>query len=255
MPSLLRVHESYEKIQVSLFTLQEIIISGLYIWETRRVLINSLMLYNPSNRPESNNSRQRNNVMRNLIYINSLVICLDLAVVGIELANRYAVQTFFKAAVYSVKLRFEFIILNQLMKVVRGRTVAPAHELKGVSNGSGGNAYEPNPSSGKGAPLAKPEPYATKFSAPAKPAPTPRTEGGNGGSGGIFSGVVRTTKVVVDGRRMQHPSGAADGGLPLDGVYGRVKGRSARSTDPVRCNEQPSLSRSSSRIGFATKGA
>ena len=41
-----------------------------------------------------------------------------------EYANLFSIQRVFKAAVYSLKLRFEFIVLNALVDIVQGRSSA-----------------------------------------------------------------------------------------------------------------------------------
>ena len=55
--------------------------------------------------------------MRNLIYVNVLVIVLDIAVMCTQYAGLFEVHVVFKAAVYSVKLFVEFVVLNQLTEV------------------------------------------------------------------------------------------------------------------------------------------
>ena len=92
------------------FSIQETIISGLYVYETRRIL-------KPG---EGFQKKRTRRVMLHLIYINILIICMDAALLSTEYANLYEIQTVFKAALYSVKLRLEFSILNQLMTIVQG---------------------------------------------------------------------------------------------------------------------------------------
>jgi hypothetical protein len=99
-----------EKIQVTAFCIQEFIISGLYVYETRRIL-------KPGETFQKKRTRQ---VMRHLIYVNVLIIIMDVILLCTEYANRYEIQTTFKGAVYSVKLRLEFSILNQLMQIAQG---------------------------------------------------------------------------------------------------------------------------------------
>ncbi|KAI9767289.1 MAG: hypothetical protein M1839_004533 [Geoglossum umbratile] len=99
-----------EKIQVTGFFIQETIISGLYIFETRKLL-------KPS---EVFQKGQIRRVMRHLIYINLFVIALDLIVLITEYAGLFDIQVTFKGAVYSVKLRVEFAILNELMRLASG---------------------------------------------------------------------------------------------------------------------------------------
>lgn len=105
----LRPFQIYEKIALFGFSTQEIIISGLYLWEARKML--RLMMLDGGGR----SSR----VMRHLIYINILVILMDITIIGTELGGAHEIQTTYKSAVYSVKLKLEFPVLGQLRSLVR----------------------------------------------------------------------------------------------------------------------------------------
>jgi hypothetical protein len=104
------IYNIYEKVQVTAFCIQEFIISGLYVYETRKFL-------KPS---ETFRERRAKRVMKHLIYINLLIIFMDMALLVTEYANLYEIQTTLKGAVYGVKLKLEFIILNQLMEISKG---------------------------------------------------------------------------------------------------------------------------------------
>lgn len=96
------------------FTVQETIISGLYLYEARKIL-------RPS---ESFHRDKTNEVVKHLIWVNAFIIFLDAALLTTEFNNLFDIQTVFKAAIYSVKLRFEFVVLNQLVDIVGGGTSA-----------------------------------------------------------------------------------------------------------------------------------
>jgi hypothetical protein len=97
-----------EKIQVTGFCIQEFIISGLYVHATRQIL-----------KPGETFQKKRfRRVMRHLIYVNILVILMDITLLGTEYANLYDIQITFKGTLYSIKLRLEFAILNQLRSIV-----------------------------------------------------------------------------------------------------------------------------------------
>ena len=108
----MQVYKVYEKVQMTGFTIQETIISGIYLWETRRIL-------QPGKAFQRARTRK---VLWHLIWANIFIIFLDLALLATEYANLFTVQTVFKAAVYSVKLRLEFVVLNQLMEYVQNRS-------------------------------------------------------------------------------------------------------------------------------------
>ncbi|KAK1816756.1 hypothetical protein LTR12_008797 [Friedmanniomyces endolithicus] len=92
-----------EKIQMTVFTIQELIISGLYVWRTIEIL------------KVSNRDRRRTRrVMWQLFSINVVIIVLDVALLVVEYQNRHVIEQALKEVVYSVKLKFEFAILSKL---------------------------------------------------------------------------------------------------------------------------------------------
>ena len=95
-----------EKIQMTIFCLQELIISSLYIWATLRFL-----------RPFYR--RRIRSVMLQLFWINVGIILIDIAMVTVEYLGFYSLEVAMKGAVYSVKLKLEFVVLNQLMRVAK----------------------------------------------------------------------------------------------------------------------------------------
>ena len=113
------------------FTIQEFIISGLYLYETRKIL-------RPGKIFQKQKTRQ---VFKHLIWVNIFIIILDVALLSTEYAGLFSIQTVFKAAVYSVKLRFEFVVLNQLMDLVSGRASAFDLSADRVTGATGPNAY------------------------------------------------------------------------------------------------------------------
>lgn len=106
-PELIPPFNIWQNIQVTAFSIQEFILAGLYIYEARSVL-----------RPSKEFRKAKvGQVMRNLIYVNILVIILDIAVMCTQYVGMYEVHVVFKAAVYSVKLFVEFFVLNQLTEI------------------------------------------------------------------------------------------------------------------------------------------
>ncbi|EME39450.1 hypothetical protein DOTSEDRAFT_28599 [Dothistroma septosporum NZE10] len=96
-----------EKIQMAGFFIQELILSSIYIVETVQILRNSLR----------HGTRR---IMKQLIFMNIVIIVLDLGLVGLESASLYILQVLLKSVVYSVKLKLEFAILGKLVQFVRG---------------------------------------------------------------------------------------------------------------------------------------
>ncbi|KAJ4175928.1 hypothetical protein NW767_015452 [Fusarium falciforme] len=103
-------YEIFEKIQLSVFFVQEVIISGLYVWETTKRL----------NLEKSIGNTRTRAVMNHLIYVDVVVILLDVTILALEFANLYSIQTAWKPLVYSIKLKLEFSILNRLVDLTRG---------------------------------------------------------------------------------------------------------------------------------------
>lgn len=96
-----------EKIQMIGFFLQEVILSTIYIVETVKILQTSLQ---PHTRK----------TMRQLIFINAVIIIMDLALLGLECASLYILETLLKGVIYSIKLKLEFAILSKLVSFVGG---------------------------------------------------------------------------------------------------------------------------------------
>ncbi|CAG7558005.1 unnamed protein product [Fusarium equiseti] len=113
-------YEVFEKIQLSIFFVQELIISGFYVWETTKRLRLEKSIGNTKTKM----------VLNHLIIVNVLVILLDVSILALEFANLFDIQTAWKPLVYSVKLKLEFSILNRLVELTRGRnesSYGPSH--------------------------------------------------------------------------------------------------------------------------------
>ncbi|KAF2159033.1 hypothetical protein M409DRAFT_30451 [Zasmidium cellare ATCC 36951] len=109
-----------EKIQMIGFFLQEVTLSSIYIAETFRILRTSLQ---PGTRK----------TMHQLIFINVVIIILDLGLLGLECASLYILETLLKGIVYSIKLKLEFAILSKLVKFVGGSK--PGQDMRKSSVG------------------------------------------------------------------------------------------------------------------------
>lgn len=98
-----------ERIQLVLFCVQEFILSGIYIWDTAKLL---------RLRPGG----WRQSILTQLLIINIAILMLDVSVVAVEYSGLYAVQVPLKSAAYSVKLKLEYAILGKLIKIVKPRS-------------------------------------------------------------------------------------------------------------------------------------
>jgi hypothetical protein len=125
----LEPYSVYEKLQVTLFFIQEITISGLYIYETTKLMRIRKGLQDMG----TNSSRH---LMTHLILVNVIIVILDITILALEYSGMYDLQTSCKTFVYSVKLKLEFSILNRLVELT----------TRNASHGSSG--YTSTPSRG-----------------------------------------------------------------------------------------------------------
>jgi hypothetical protein len=110
----------YEKLQVTVFVVQELIISGIYIFETTKLSrVLSVM----------RNKRRSRRLMNHLIFVNIIIITLDFAILALEYAGQYSLQTSYKTFVYSAKLKLEFTILNKLVEMTTGNKEPSSSEM------------------------------------------------------------------------------------------------------------------------------
>ncbi|ORY58034.1 uncharacterized protein BCR38DRAFT_312850, partial [Pseudomassariella vexata] len=100
----------FEKIQVTLFFIQESIISGLYLWKSFSFL--GFQEYHERTAAEVKG------ILQYLIFVNIVVILLDISVLVLEFLGLYLVQVTCKVFAYSVKLKLEVSILNRLVDFV-----------------------------------------------------------------------------------------------------------------------------------------
>lgn len=104
-----RGYDIMERVQLVGFCIQELVLSGIYVFETAKLL---------RLRPE----QRHRQILIHLLVINIFILILDIAVVGTEYAGYYAVQVMFKPVAYSIKLKLEYAILGKLVEIARGVT-------------------------------------------------------------------------------------------------------------------------------------
>jgi len=113
-PSIIRGYNVMERLQLAWFCAQEFVISGIYIFETVKLL--RLM-------PEK--GRRRTKIMYELLAINFVIIILDIALLVVEYLGFYTLQTTLKPMVYSIKLKLEFGVLGKLVALVQTHRSQP----------------------------------------------------------------------------------------------------------------------------------
>lgn len=101
-----------EKIQMTGFTIQELILSGLYVWKTLDIIHATA---SASTAATFNRKKRTSRIMWQLFSINVLIVIMDVALLVIEYQDRHVFQQALKGVIYSVKLKMEFAILSKLV--------------------------------------------------------------------------------------------------------------------------------------------
>lgn len=94
-----------ERVQIVMFSVQELILSGLYIYGTFKMAQDSF------------NSRIRRTIML-LITIQIAAICCSALLIVLDFTGYYILKSFIHSFVYAFKLRLEFVILNEFRRLV-----------------------------------------------------------------------------------------------------------------------------------------
>ncbi|KXG53844.1 uncharacterized protein PGRI_008940 [Penicillium griseofulvum] len=115
-------YDVMEKLQLTGFCVQEVIISGLYMWETNRML-------------RLNQDHVSRKTILQLLAVNVACILMDIALMIIEFRNYYIYQTTLKATLYSIKLKLEIAVLGKLVNI------AHQHMWRSSSFNTAGGQY------------------------------------------------------------------------------------------------------------------
>ncbi|KAI1385246.1 uncharacterized protein F4822DRAFT_432095 [Hypoxylon trugodes] len=102
----------FKIIQLAAFTVQETFLSGLYVYAFRKTS-------EPMRAIRGNKIR---NMLRQMIALFLLVFALDTILMVTEYTGHFQIQTTLKPAVYSIKLKVELFVLNNLVNLVRSPT-------------------------------------------------------------------------------------------------------------------------------------
>ncbi|PVH81814.1 hypothetical protein DL98DRAFT_350197, partial [Cadophora sp. DSE1049] len=95
-----------ERIQQTVFTLQETAMSCLYIYHTRKFL-------------KIGYPMKTRKVIGLLLLVQLLVIALDAVLTLFDYTDKFTLKCTLHPLVYSIKLKLEFIVLNQLQSLVK----------------------------------------------------------------------------------------------------------------------------------------
>jgi hypothetical protein len=97
-----------ERVQVTAFTIQETIISGSYMWATWLVL-----------KGRMNVNTEAWKVMLLLFTVQVIVILIDVVIITLDYAEYFTLKAIIHSWVYAVKLKLEFVVLNQLIDLAK----------------------------------------------------------------------------------------------------------------------------------------
>lgn len=114
-----------EKIQVVGFSIQETIISLLYIYHASGFLKD---VY----------TRQTHRVMQLLIFAQLVAILFDICLITVDCNNMFTLKVIIHPFAYAIKLKMEFVVLNQLLALIKhglapGEFPAPDEESPDIS--------------------------------------------------------------------------------------------------------------------------
>ena len=100
--------DKWEKVQLTGFFVQEVLISSVFIVQTTR-----LMRLYPTQ------STRRTNIMYQLLAINFIIIVMDISLLTLEFKGFFITQTVLKCFFYTVKLKLELAVLSRLASFVQ----------------------------------------------------------------------------------------------------------------------------------------
>ena len=106
-PVYVRGYSIMERVQMSLFTTQEILISTIYLIEAYRFL----------NVKYVSDKRVRN-IMYELLAVNIIIIALDITLLTLAQLEYFAIEVTLKGLIYSAKLKLELGVLSRLVSIV-----------------------------------------------------------------------------------------------------------------------------------------
>lgn len=105
-------YELMEKIEVTVFFVQEASLSGVYLWQARH-------FQRKYGRRSHGDGGAVKGMLRDLVVVNVVVVMLDISILVLQFMGLFFIQVVAKTFVYSCKLKLELNVLNQLREFVR----------------------------------------------------------------------------------------------------------------------------------------
>lgn len=146
--SWLKVLNPFERVQITMFTVQEVIISGLYMRATYELLQERIIHHADKTRK----------ALILLFVVQTVVIMLDVIIITLDLAGYFTLKAIIHSWVYGLKLELEFVVLNQLVEIaqagVPGLSTIPASGTEFTITQTSETPRSPMASPNSGAPLS-----------------------------------------------------------------------------------------------------
>jgi hypothetical protein len=120
---LAQINSRIEKVQLVIFSAEEIILSYFYVRAAYHYL-----------RSRSVQRGQTRRAMSLLLAVQVIIICIDITLVIMEFAGLVELKLFLHSFAYSVKLELEFVVLNQLVQLSQLGVAGISNELREVHN-------------------------------------------------------------------------------------------------------------------------
>lgn len=120
--NLARFFNIWEKVQLTVFFVQEIIISTIFIVAAMR-----LMRLNPTR------TKRRSNLMYQLLVINCVIIVMDVSLLTLEFLSLFILQTVLKSFFYTVKLKLEIAVLSRLSSFAQSQYQGESSGVSGLN--------------------------------------------------------------------------------------------------------------------------
>jgi hypothetical protein len=105
----LRVLNPFERVQITMFTVQESIITLMYIWATYKILVDRIVQHRQTTR----------RVLILLFIVQTTVLLMDIVIITLDLAGYFTLKAILHSWVYGIKLELEFVVLNQLVEIAK----------------------------------------------------------------------------------------------------------------------------------------
>ncbi|OTA98035.1 hypothetical protein M426DRAFT_260228 [Hypoxylon sp. CI-4A] len=114
--------ETIERVQIMAFSVQETVISAIYVYGTLQMLKLSL-------------NAKAKHTLAFLIVVQVLVVLADVLVIALDYLEYYTLKAVLHSFVYAFKLQVEFVVLNEFKHIAKGGITGADGMFRGMSGG------------------------------------------------------------------------------------------------------------------------